>query len=306
MPFPSAEADSIARAHDRDMTTPAVALLGTGTMGSAMARSMRRAGLPVRAWNRTRSKAEPLRDVGVVVADSPTEAAQGADIVMTMLFDIAPVVDAIRQAAPAPGTLWLQTSTVGINDVQTAAEVAEELGVVLVDSPVLGTRQPAENGELVVLASGPDDAREKAAPVFDAIGSRTLWVGAVGQGTRLKMVANAWVLSLTSAIAQSVALAEGLGLDPQSFLDAIAGGATDTPYAHVKGPAMITHEYPVAFALAAALKDAGLILEALGDAGVPDVLGAAVHRILSAAAERVDPAAVDLAAAVEALRPPRG
>jgi 3-hydroxyisobutyrate dehydrogenase len=288
------------------MTTPVVALLGTGTMGSAMARSMRRAGLPVRAWNRTRSKAEPLRDVGVVITDSPAEAAQGADIVVTMLFDIAAVVDAIRQAAPAPGTLWLQTSTVGIKDVQTAAGVAEELGLVLVDSPVLGTRQPAEKGELVVLASGPDDAREQSAPVFDAIGSRTLWIGPVGQGTRLKLVVNAWVLSLTSGIAQSVALADGLGLDPQLFLDAIAGGPTDTPYAHIKAPAMTKHEYPIAFALAAALKDAGLILEALREAGVPEVLGAAVHRILSTAAQRVDPAAVDLAAAVEALRPQRG
>jgi 3-hydroxyisobutyrate dehydrogenase len=288
------------------MTTPVVALLGTGTMGTAMARSMRRAGLPVRAWNRTPDKAEPLRDVGVVVTDSPAEAAQGADIVMTMLFDIAAVVAAIRQAAPTPGTLWLQTSTVGISDVQTAEEVAEELGLVLVDCPVLGTRQPAEKGELVVLASGPDDARKNAAPVFDAIGGRTLWMGAVGQGTRLKMVANAWVLSLTTAIAQSVAMAEGLGLDPQSFLDAIAGTATDTPYAHIKGPAMIKHEYPIAFGLAAALKDAGLILEALGEAGVPEVLGAAVHQILSTAAERVDPAAADLAAAAEALRPRRG
>lgn len=288
------------------MTTPVVALLGTGTMGSAMARAMRRADLPVRAWNRSRTKAEPLREHGVVVADSPAEAAQGAEIVVTMLFDIAAVVDVVRRAAPAPGTLWLQTSTVGVQDVRTAAEVAEELGLVLVDCPVSGTRQPAEKGELLVLAAGPDDARDKAAPVLDAIGSRTLWVGAVGQGTRLKLVVNAWLLSLTAATAQSVAMAEGLGLDPQLFLDAIAGGPTDTPYARLKGQAMIKHEYPVAFALAAALKDAGLVLDGLREAGVPEVLGAAVQQILSAAAERVDPAAVDLGAAVEALRPQHG
>jgi 3-hydroxyisobutyrate dehydrogenase len=190
--------------------------------------------------------------------------------------------------------------------VRTAAEVAEELGLVLVDCPVSGTRQPAEKGELLVLAAGPDDARDTAAPVLDAIGSRTLWVGAVGQGTRLKLVVNAWLLSLTAATAQSVAMAEGLGLDPQLFLDAIAGGPTDTPYARLKGQAMIKHEYPVAFALAAALKDAGLVLDGLRDAGVPEVLGAAVQQILSAAAERADPAAVDLGAAVEALRPQHG
>src|SRR4051794_39538341 len=181
-----------------------------------------------------------------------------------------------------------------------------ELGLVLVDCPVSGTRQPAEKGELLVLAAGPDDARDKAAPVFDAMGSRTLWVGAVGQGTRLKLVVNAWLLSLTAATAQSVAMAEGLGLDPQLFFDAIAGGPTDTPYARLKGQAMIKHEYPVAFALAAALKDAGLVLDGLRDARVPEALGAAVQQILSAAAERVDPAAVDLGAAVEALRPQHG
>src|SRR3954451_3877627 len=191
------------------MTTPVVALLGTGTMGSAMARAMRRAGLPVRAWNRSRTKAEPLREHGVVVADSPAEAAQGAEIVVPMLFDIAAVVDVVRRAAPAPGTLGLQTSTVGVQDVRTAADVAEELGLVLVDCPVSGTRQPAEKGELLVLAAGPDDARDKAAPVFDAIGRRTLWVGPAGQGTRRNLVVNAWLLSLTAATAQPVAMAGG-------------------------------------------------------------------------------------------------
>jgi 3-hydroxyisobutyrate dehydrogenase len=264
-------------------------------MGSAIVRSLRRAGLRVRAWDRTRAKAEPLSEVGAVVADSAAEAADGADIVLTMVFDGAAVLDVIRQAAPAAGTLWLQTSTVGLRDVEEIRRVAEELGLVLVDSPVLGTRQPAEQGELVVLASGPEDARERTAPVLDAIGSRTLWVGEAGRGTRLKLVCNSWVLSVSVAAAQSVALAEGLGIDPRFFLDAIA---------HLKGRTMIERSYPVAFGLAAARKDAGLIVEALRAAGIDDRLATAVLDILSAAADRVpDPAAVDLAAAVEALRP---
>jgi 3-hydroxyisobutyrate dehydrogenase len=283
---------------------PEVAVLGTGTMGSALVRSMRRAGLPVRAWNRNRAKAEPLREVGAMIADSAAEAADGADIVVTMVFDGAAVLEAIRQAAPAAGALWLQTSTVGLRDVEEIRRFADELGLVLVDSPVLGTRQPAEQGALVVLASGPDEARERAAPVLDAIGSRTLWVGEAGQGTRLKLVCNSWVLTISVAVAQSVALAEGLGVDPRLFLDAIAGGATDTPYAHLKGGAMIERSYPVAFGLAAARKDAGLIVEALRAVGIDDRLGTAVLDILAAAADRVPhPAAVDLAAAVEALRP---
>jgi 3-hydroxyisobutyrate dehydrogenase len=289
---------------DRESTGPEVVVLGAGTMGSAMVRSLRRAGIPVRAWDRNRAKAEPLREVGAVIAGSAAEAASGADIVLTMVFDGAAVLDVVRQAAPAAGTLWLQTSTVGLRDVESIRRVADELGLVLVDTPVLGTRQPAEQGKLVLLASGPDEARERAAPVLDAIGSRTLWVGEAGTGTRLKLVCNSWVLTLTVGVAQSVALGEGLGVDPRLFLDAIAGGGTDTPYAHLKGGAMIERSYPVAFGLAAARKDAELIVEALRAAGIDDRLGKAVHDILSAAAARVpDPAAVDLAAAVEALRP---
>ena len=284
-------------------TDQRVAFLGTGTMGAAMVRNLRRAGLPVRAWNRDRSKAEPLRETGAQIAGSPAEAVDGADVVVTMLFDADSVIDVVGRAAPAEGTLWLQSSTVGIEGAARTVDLARELGLVLVDCPVLGTRKPAEDGALIVLASGPESARERAAPVFDAVGSRTLWVGEAGQGTRLKLVCNAWVLSLLAGLAQSIALAEGLGVDPRFFLDAIAGGATDTPYAHVKAAAMLDGDYPVAFALSGALKDAELIIDAARVAGVPEQFGAAVHAILAEAAEQVaDPGAVDMAAAVEALR----
>lgn len=285
------------------MTTPVVGFLGTGVMGAGMVRSLRRADIPVRAWNRDRSKAEPLAEVGATIADDPADAVDGADVVVTMLFDTEAVVDVIRRAAPAAGTPWLQMSTVGVDGAATTVEVAEELGLVLVDAPVLGTRKPAEDGALVVLASGPDKAREPAASVFDAVGSRTLWVGEAGMGSRLKLVCNAWVLGLTAALAQSVTMAEALGLDPQSFLDAIAGGASDTPYAHAKGAAMMKRDYPVAFGLLGARKDAALIQQALRSAGLPDTLDGAVLDLLSAAVDRLpDPSSADIAAVAEAFR----
>jgi 3-hydroxyisobutyrate dehydrogenase len=286
------------------MTTPVVAFLGTGVMGAGMIRSLRRTELAVRAWNRDRERAEPLRESGATIADSPAEAVAGADVVVTMLFDADAVVDVIRRAAPPRGTPWLQMSTVGIDGAASTAEVAGELGLVLVDAPVLGTRQPAEEGTLVVLASGPEEARAQAAPVFDAVGGRTLWVGEAGMGSRLKLVCNGWVLGLTAALGQSVAMSEALGLDPQSFLDAIAGGASDMPYAHVKGAAMMKHEYPVAFGLLGARKDAALIREALRAAGVPDALDSVVLDLLDTAADRLpDPGSADISAVVEALRP---
>jgi 3-hydroxyisobutyrate dehydrogenase len=248
---------------------PTVALLGTGTMGAGMARNIAAAGLPLRVWNRTVGKAEALADVATV-ASSPAEAVDGADIVVTMLYDGDAVAEVVAEARPALGAdiVWIQTSTVGIDGAERLQELATELGVTYVDAPVLGTKKPADDGALVVLASGPDDAREKAQPVFDAIGSRTIWVGEAGTASRLKLVANAWVFTVVEGIAESLTLARELGVDPRLFLEAVKGGALDAPYVQLKGAAMLDDEFTPAFRLTGALKDVDLILAAAGGAGV--------------------------------------
>jgi 3-hydroxyisobutyrate dehydrogenase len=267
-----------------------------------MVRSLRREGIDVRMWNRDAAKAEALTDTGAEAFGSPAEAAQGADVVLTMVFDADAAIDVVRKAQPAEGMIWLQCTTVGVAGADRTVEVARELGLVLVDAPVLGTKQPAEDGKLTVLASGPDDVRDRVAPVFDAIGSKTLWVGEAGRGSRLKMAGNAWLLMVTAGTAQSIALARGLGLDPEDFLAAIEGGPMDTPYAHVKGANMMKGEYPVSFGLTGATKDARLIREALRSAGVSDRLDAAVLATMEAAIERLDdPGAADLSAMFEGL-----
>jgi 3-hydroxyisobutyrate dehydrogenase len=279
-----------------------VTVLGTGTMGAGMVRSLRRAGIPVRMWNRDGTKAQALTDTGAEVFDSPARAVQGADVVLTMLLDADAVVDVIRQASPSRGSIWLQTSTVGVEGADRTIEVAGQLGLVLVDCPVLGTKQPAEKGELVLLASGPEEIRERLSPILDALGSRTLWLGPAGKGSRLKMAANAWLFMVTAGTAQSIALARGLGVDPRAFLEAIAGGSLDAPYAHIKGDLMMKGEFPVSFALTGAAKDARLIRAALHSAALADRLTAAVLETMDAAAERLpDPAAVDLSAMIEGL-----
>src|SRR6185437_8209879 len=144
----------------------------------------------------------------------------------------------------ADGAVWAQTSTVGIDGTAELAALASAHGVGFVDAPVMGTRQPAEEGKLTVLAAAPAELRDAVAPVFDAIGAKTVWVGEEpGAGHRLKLVANAWVFSVVTGTAQSIALAEKLGLDPQLFLDAIAGGAMDAPYVQLKGRAMVAGDY---------------------------------------------------------------
>jgi len=283
-------------------TSPVVAVLGTGTMGAGMVRSLRRAGLPVRMWNRDPAKARALSGTGAQACVSPAEAADGADVVVTMVFDVDAVDDVIRRAAPAAGTVWLQASTVGVDGVQRTVETARELDLVLVDAPVLGTREPAEKGALVVLASGPDDARERVMPVCDAIGSKTLWLGPAGAGSRLKLVCNSWVFMVTAGVAQAVAGARALGVDPRDFLAAIEGGPLDAPSVHVKSGLMLDGEFPPSFALSGAAKDARLIRAALAGAGVSDRLTTAVLETMDAAAERLpDPSGVDLAALIAGL-----
>jgi 3-hydroxyisobutyrate dehydrogenase len=268
-------------------STPIVAVLGTGTMGAPMARNLLAAGLEVRVWNRTRDKAAPLADDGARVAEDPAAAVRGADVVLTML-DVA---DAVREtiAAAAPGLtreqVWVQASTVGVEGTQGLASLAEDLGPRFVDAPVLGTLGPAQDGALVVLASGPDDAIDAAQPVFDAIGSRTMRVGRAGAGTRLKLVANSWVLAVTAATAEAFALAQGLDLDPRMFVEAVSGGPLDLPYLHVKGQAMLDDAYPPAFSVRNALKDARLVGDAAGAAGVRNGIAAVAAEHLDRAVQ---------------------
>jgi 3-hydroxyisobutyrate dehydrogenase len=249
---------------------PTVSVLGTGIMGAAMARNLCRAGLDVRAWNRTREKAEPLAAEGARVAGTPAEAVEGADVVLTMLYDGNTVLEVMREAAPAlrPGAVWAQCTTAGTGLVTDLAAFAREHGLVFYDAPVLGTRQPAEAGQLTVLAAGPEAGREAVAPVFDAVGARTVWTGedgGAGSASRLKLVANSWVLAATAAAGEVLALAKALGVDPHDFFGLIEGGPLDMGYLRAKAALVLEGKLsPASFAVTTAEKDARLIVEAGG------------------------------------------
>ena len=239
-----------------------IAALGMGVMGAPMARNLARAGHDVRAWNRSPEKAAPLRDDGVDVCADPASAAAGADVVLTMLADADAVLDVAHQADLAEGQIWWQASTIGIDGIEQCAGLAEEAGAALVDAPVLGTRMPAEEGKLLILASGPDEALDACAPLFDAVGQRTMRLGTAGTATRLKLAVNTWVLAVTQGTAETIAVAQALGLDPAWVFQALEGGALDLPYFRMKGKMMLDEEFPASFGLALAAKDARLVGEA--------------------------------------------
>jgi 3-hydroxyisobutyrate dehydrogenase len=246
-----------------DNTT--VAVLGTGIMGAAMARNLLAAGLKVRAWNRSREKAEPLEKDGAQVVDDPGDAARGADFVLTMLADADVVEEAVGGdvlSALAEDGVWLQMSTVGEGGNERLLRLAEKGGIAYVDAPVLGTKQPAEQGQLIVLASGPEEVRERSEEIFGAVGSKTVWLGEAGEGSRLKLVVNNWIVGLLGVLAETVAFAQAIGVDPAKFLETIEGGPLGLPYAQLKGSMMVEEDFPTSFSANLARKDAALVLDA--------------------------------------------
>jgi 3-hydroxyisobutyrate dehydrogenase len=283
-----------------------VAVLGTGIMGAGMARSLLRSGLDVTVWNRTSGRAVPLAADGAQVAGTAAEAVAGVDAMVTMLWDGDSVAEVMTAALPAApdGVLWVQTSTVSLQDAGVRLPgLADTYGARYVDAPVLGTRQPAEEGKLLILAAAPGPLRDPVTPLLDAIAARIVWVGErPGDGTRLKLVANSWVGTIVAATAQAIALAQSLGLDPQVFLDTVRGGAVDTPYLHLKGQAMIADEFPPSFSVDGAVKDTGLIAAAMRESGTDATLMDAVACQFRKAAD-LGHGGEDMAAVHRAFRP---
>jgi 3-hydroxyisobutyrate dehydrogenase len=250
-----------------------IAVLGTGVMGAPIARNLAAAGHDVRAWNRTREKAEGL---GAEVADTPAEAVRDAEALITMLSD-GPAVEAMLPELD-DDVLWIQMSTVGVDDTARFAERHPRF----LDAPVLGSKPQAEAGELLVLAAGKDRPEE----LFDALASRVMWLAdEPGAGTKLKLTTNLWIMNLAENLAESFALAEALGLDPRWFLDAIEGRPMDSPYAHMKGEKILSGDFTPQFALKHATKDVRLALAAARAAGVDLGIGPATLERLERAIE---------------------
>jgi len=248
-----------------------VAVLGIGTMGHGMAASALRARIPTTVWNRNQETTLDLAKLGAKVAQTAADAARAAAIVITMVTDADAVISITRDegvlAALAPGAILVQMSTIGVAGIERVAAMvtAERPDVILLDAPVSGSKEPAEHGQLTIFASGPDEARPRVTPLFDALGQRTIWAGSAGAGTRLKLVANTWLAFAAEAVAASVALAHGLGLETEKVVNALEGNPLVSPWQEAKLHRIAKGDFSAQFALSLALKDVRLAQQAAHD-----------------------------------------
>jgi 3-hydroxyisobutyrate dehydrogenase len=285
-----------------------VAVIGAGIMGSAMTRNLVAAGLNTRVWDGSPTATAPLAAAGAVVAPSAREAVRDADVVITML----PTADAVESVifeggvadAFADGCVWAQMGTIGVESTRRIRDrlAAQRSSVMFVDAPVSGSKGPAEQGQLLILASGPAAAADRLRPVFGILGRKTVWLGQVGQGSLVKLVVNAYMSILIEGVAETVELADRLGIGHQELAEVIEGGPLDAPIADAKLHKMDRGDYAAEFPLEWALKDVDLAISAAGDKTPPllAALSGQWHAAVAAGHGRQDISAARLALASEA------
>jgi 3-hydroxyisobutyrate dehydrogenase len=234
-----------------------------------MARRLLDQGHRVRVWDRSAEPLNVLAAAGATSEDNPAEAVSGAAVVLTMLPTAEVVTDVVLGGAVleamASGAVWAQMGTIGAEATLhlDAAVQDRRPDVRFVDAPVSGSKIPAERGQLVVLASGPDDAASTVDPVFGALGRRTLWLGSAGAGSRMKLVLNTWLAFEIEAAAEAAALADRFGISPATLTSALDGSPLVSPYASAKLAKMLAQDDAPEFPLEWALKDLDLVAEAV-------------------------------------------
>jgi len=282
-----------------------VTVIGAGIMGSAMTRNLVAAGVKTRVWDRSAAATAPLAAAGAVVAPSAREAVQDADVVITML----PTADAVESVvfgggvvgAFPDGCVWAQMGTIGIEATRRIRDTlaAQRPGVMFVDAPVSGSKGPAEQGQLLILASGPAAAADRLNAVFAILGRKTVWLGETGQGSLVKLLVNTYMSILIEGVAETMELADRLGISHQQLAEAIEGGPLDAPIADAKLHKIDRGDFTAEFPLEWALKDVDLTISAAGD-GTPPLLAALSrqwHAAVAAGHGRQDVSAARLALA---------
>ncbi|XP_022758854.1 glyoxylate/succinic semialdehyde reductase 1-like [Durio zibethinus] len=283
-----------------------VGFLGLGIMGKAMSMNLLKNGFKVTVWNRTLSKCTELMAHGASVGETPAEVVKKCKITIAMLSDPAAAVSVVFEKDGVLEQTWsgkgyIDMSTV---DAETSCKISEAItskGGQFLEAPVSGSKQPAETGQLVILAAGDKALYEQAIPAFNVLGKKSFFLGQVGNGAKMKLVVNMIMGSMMNAFSEGLVLAERSGLNPHSLLDVLDLGAIANPMFKGKGPAMLQLNYSPAFPLKHQQKDMRLAL-ALGDENAVSMPVAAVANEAFKKARSMGLGDLDFSAVVETVK----
>lgn len=283
-----------------------VAFLGLGVMGRGMAARLAGAGFPVVVWNRNPARAQPLVEKGATAARSPSEAAAGADVIVSMVADdvASRAVWLGREGALASarrGAIAIECSTVSPPWIAELARETAARGCALVDAPVLGSRPHAQDGQLLFLAGGEPAVLDRARLVLEPMGRGIVHLGPVGSGARMKLVNNFMAGTQAANLAEALAMAEAIGLDRDAAFSVVANGAPGSPLVKTVGPRMLARDYDVNFAMTLMRKDLDYAIDEAATHGVT-LTTAAAARALYDRAIAAGRGGVDFAAVIEAAQ----
>jgi 3-hydroxyisobutyrate dehydrogenase-like beta-hydroxyacid dehydrogenase len=270
---------------------PSIGFIGLGIMGMPMARHIAEAGYPVTVFNRTRSKADAAQAFGARVAQTPREAATGVRVLITMVTDPGALQDLMEGregflASPTSEVTWVQTSTLDIESTLQLAKRAKAKGWHFIDCPVVGSKKQVEETQLILLAGGDEELIRSLKPLLYRIGSRIVHTGPVGSGTALKLCMNLIVAQMTTALAESITLANATGVDPSKIFEVIRNSpALDCGYFRIKQEALLKKDFSPAFSLANMLKDVRFMAQEAAKRGLELPVTDAVRRLMERSAQ---------------------
>ena len=269
-----------------------VGFIGLGIMGSRQAASLRREGFDLTVFNRTRERAEEWASAhGGHVAGSPREVAERSEVVVTMVVDGEQVEQMLlgddgAVAGARPGTLFIDTSTIGPADARRIGAALAERGHAFVDAPVTGSAPKAEDGTLTIMAGGGDEDMRRAMPLLEAMGEIIVHVGEVGTGQQVKVLSNAVSAVNCATLAQALVVGRRAGVDLGALLKVMGAGSANSTMLELKGEPMLAHDFTPLFKLEHMLKDVVLCLQDARAAGAAFPFAALAGELYAAGAGR--------------------
>ncbi len=262
----------------------AIGFIGLGIMGRGMAHNLLRAGFPLTVWNRTRSKMADLVAAGAQAADSPAAVAQQSEITITCVSDTPDAQTVILGEngaihGAAPGSLIIDTSTISPQATREIAASLSAAQIHMLDAPISGGSEGAENGTLSIMVGGDAAQVARAKPAFEAMGKTITHVGEIGAGQTVKIVNQILVVGNMLAASEALLVAAAGGLDLQKALQAVEAGAAGSWMLSNRAPQIFVRDFRPGFTIDLQQKDLRLAMEAADQLGVPLLATSLIHQL---------------------------